>query len=331
MKTVYFLGAGASKASDFNLPVMNEFPALADYLRKVFPGQSFHDLNLEEVITHMELSLEGFGAQWEPLEPDLLKARREYDAYLRECLDYAGYFASDPHQIPKPIKCSLHKRLFSKLTSEDTLITLNYDMIADFALLSEKGDLGSVEDGSILHRSYRLLGSGEAWGTSNPSVDYNNREQGFYLKLHGSIDWVCCQDSTCRNHRIFFRGWIGTPKIRYSPENPCLMCGSGLVSVIIPPAMKKSFEKFPKMGLIWNMAYRELKVADRWILIGCSFPESDYYLRWLLREAYRNNPHHPEVTVVNPDPKVCDTMRRILGISEPHFWFNDLQEFVEAI
>jgi hypothetical protein len=56
---------------------------------------------------------------------------------------------------------------------------------------------------------------------------------------------------------------------------------------------------------------------------------SDYYLRWLLREAYRDR-QPPEVTIVNPDPKVCDTMHRILGIPKPKAYWKGLKEFVEG-
>ena len=73
--TVYFLGAGASKGSDFELPLMKgffreedfhlkEYSHLKEFIDKRFPKIPINDLNMEEVITHLELILEGFRWIW---------------------------------------------------------------------------------------------------------------------------------------------------------------------------------------------------------------------------------------------------------------------------
>jgi len=332
MKTVYFLGAGASKGSDFGLPVMNkffkefdeeEFEILTGYLEKTFPGQSIEKLNLEEVITHMELSLEGFGAMWDVQEPELIGARRELDDYIRRLLDHAKLFGENPSRSYSDRNvCTAHKHVFEKLAREDSIITLNYDLVADLALLK-------VSQTSILSRSRDLIDK-VSWSGLGASIQPGDRGSGFYLKLHGSLDWLYCPNPVCGNHEHFSKDRRKGRSSGIEPGDPCGLCGSGLVSVIIPPAMKKSFERFPRMGLIWNMAFRELKAADQWIFIGASFPESDYYLRWLLREACRNSQQPPEVEIVNPDPNVCDTMHRILGIRELKAYWKGLKEFVDA-
>lgn len=72
-KTVYFLGAGASNASDFKLPTMDgffrkddlalkNFSELRQFIESVFRGIHSEKLNLEDVITYLELGTDKFGS-----------------------------------------------------------------------------------------------------------------------------------------------------------------------------------------------------------------------------------------------------------------------------
>ena len=111
-KTVYFLGAGASAASDFKLPVMKgffdkehfkeggEYPNLKEFLKTFCPNTDWPDINLEEIITHLELTMEGFN--WGLVDSILLETRKELYKYIKQRLD-------------DPIKgkiCNRHLELF---------------------------------------------------------------------------------------------------------------------------------------------------------------------------------------------------------------------------
>ncbi len=72
-KIVYFLGAGASNDSGFDLPMMQGFFRLKDICRvkhsqlkafidKNFPKIPLQEINLEDVITYLELSIDRFGS-----------------------------------------------------------------------------------------------------------------------------------------------------------------------------------------------------------------------------------------------------------------------------
>lgn len=346
MKTVYFLGAGASAGSDFKLPVIqgffndeefrsDQYPALWSYINRTFKGIPLEKVNLEEVITQLELSVEGFGALWERPNPELIQAREEFDQYIREQLK---------HSSSEELKdCTCHKRIFRTIlnSNDDSIITLNYDLVADYTLYHFcKDNRGEIKHDSILGRSDMVLGKTTLMHGERPSLYHKDKDKGFYLKLHGSIDWVYCPTPTCGNHQLFFANWIDRIETHTSPGEPCILCGAGLVSVIIPPAMGKSFEKFPKMGLIWNIAYRELKEADRWVLIGISLPESDYHLRWLLRQAwwfYREFPKPltdrmdttiPELVIVNPNKNDRERILGVLGITGVDTSSIDIKEAV---
>jgi hypothetical protein len=117
-KTVYFLGAGASAGSDFKLPTMEGFfreedfqdvnyPKLKEFIETLYPNTPFKNINLEDVITHLELSLEGFGGAWEPFKILEIEARQEISKYLLERLSLEAI-----KNDQKP--CNKHLKLFEK-------------------------------------------------------------------------------------------------------------------------------------------------------------------------------------------------------------------------
>lgn len=331
-KSVYFLGAGASKASDFQLPTMSEFfteedfkqdkyPALHKFIGRVFPKVSFKELNLEEVITRLELGIDRFGAFGEHPEPYLYEARREFTSYVSERLQY------------KPINgrptCEKHEVLLRQLNEKDSIITLNYDLIVDYGLyaISPKHDGGELK-GGLLDRIYNILKPGLILGGPPPSLSHSYVGLGHYLKLHGSIDWLYCSRPQCGNHQLFFPNRIDWGA-HNSPGDPCILCGSPLVSVIIPPTMNKTFIEYPKLGLLWTLAWKEIRATDRLVLIGMSLPESDYYLKWLINSAISAREKAPLVVVVNMDKEVCEKIKKLVGESPEYH--NGFCEYIEGL
>lgn len=333
-KTVYFLGAGASCASDFNLPVMNGFfrkedfdskkySSLYRFIKENFPNVPFEELNLEEVVNCLELSLDKFGSFGEHPDTYLVEARRELDKYVRVRLE-----------TPEGKGCNKLKELFKNLAGEDskdTIGTLNYDLVVDNTLytLSSKESNGHLREGCLLERMDRLIRITPTWSGEAPSLYYKDKKLGFYLKLHGSIDWLYCPNPTCGNHQLFFSTFRTSLEVRNYPEDLCSRCGSPLVSVIIPPTIHKSFENFPKLGLLWNLAYRELKQADKIIMIGVSLAESDYYLNWLIRSAIRGSVSPPQIEVVNKDKNVYDKLGKLMGTGQRPIYYEDFDKYLE--
>ncbi len=138
---------------------------------------------------------------------------------------------------------------------------------------------------------------------------------GFYLKLHGSLDWLYCNNEVCTYHRSFFANWIGSSDLHNRSGDPCVMCGAPLVSVLVPPTMMKSFAQFPKLGLLWSLAHRELSEADRIVVFGLSFAASDYYLRWLFRSAVTDRADQPRIFNINTDGGISsEAIRSLTGV-----------------
>lgn len=341
-KRVYFLGAGASKASEFMLPTMNEFfkeedftrkeyHNLRDFIGRYFPEQNISGLNLEDVITRLELSMDKFGSFGEHPEPYLDDARREFSRYVHKRLTYQPIVENGQERY----WCEDHKKLFEQLTDQDSIITLNYDLIVDHTLskFPKKIRYGSA-GGDLLVKTYGLLDGIPTFGLSVPK---SYMDSGFYLKLHGSIDWFYCANRTCRKHQLFSPNRIGDEKELISPGDLCILCGAPLVSVIIPPTMNKTFDEYPKLGLLWSLAFRKIRAADELVLIGMSLPDSDYYLKWLINSAIRSRKKDEplKVVVVNKiddkeeEIRYMDKIKKLTGVS-PEYW-NGFREYVKNI
>jgi hypothetical protein len=298
------------------------YSKLLEFIKTKFPGIPFSELNLEEIVTFLELSLDTFGSFGANPEAYIYEAKREFGMYVNYRL-----------KIPDLVVFKEHKKIIDEklagLDSGNSIITLNYDLIIDNTLfnLSPKNDIGELNHGCLLGRMYAILGKTELMSGERASLYHDYKELGFYLKLHGSIDWLYCSNTTCGNHQLFYPNEIGRKSIHDKPGDPCCLCGSPLVNVIIPPTMIKTFEKFPKLGLLWSLAYRELNKADKIVIFGVSFAPSDYYLRWLFKKALSERVNKPLIIDIDKEPCVCTKIKDITGIEPVHK--RSLDEFLE--
>jgi hypothetical protein len=321
-KIVYFLGAGASKASSFGLPCMEgffdtddfiarDYPNLAEFLGRRFPATDLSNLNIEEVITCLELSLDRVGLFGRNPDWRTMDARREFDRFVAKRLTIPGGVSSDCHEL-------LMGDNIAGGGCEDTVITVNYDLIVDQTLYKLSPRNGNdLADDCTLERMYSLLDEVrlQLYHGRRPSLIRGDSEWGCYLKLHGSLDWLYCSNDACPYHRSFFANWMGSPRVHNRPGELCAVCGAPLMTALVPPTTTKTFAQFPKIGLLWSLAHRELRSADRIVVFGLSFAPSDYYLRWLFRSATTDRTNKPEICNINTDKGVsAEIIRQLTGV-----------------
>jgi hypothetical protein len=296
-RTVFLLGAGASKAL-FGLPTIAEFshgfnpstyPNLAQFISEFFPlgqsGQKEVPFDLEELVTAIELRRDRVGSFGAPPSGFIADARRELVTFVYDALHLTNLPGSadallEAIGLPLDDYANEPKAGFS-------VLTLNYDLGIETLLLrhTKKDDIGKIRHGTLIDRTYTLLGRTQLIHGDRPSLYWQHRRSAMFLKLHGSVDWLFCPSSQCGNHQLFFPNWLDTPEVHDQPGLPCSLCGTPIERVIVPPSLHKSFDMYPKLGLLWNLAYRELADAVKIILVGVSFAPSDYNLRWLVRAA----------------------------------------------
>jgi len=320
-KTVILLGAGASFGSEFELPLTK---SILD--RAVVRGSGYAVLkralaiyaprgravDLEEFLTHLDLTHQVWNERWRESEVEEFsklasEARRELEEFLSDRLRHDERSSA------------LHVELFRKLRSHDTIISLNYDRIADQSLfeIGGRNPYGLPSENSRLGWSYNLLGSGELMAGAPAGLTANERANGLFLKLHGSLSWLVCPSTKCvRNHEIVEQ-FNERAEVRPTPRDPCRACGTSLRRLIVAPTLGKQFVESPRLELLWHLAHRELAAAGQLVVIGVSLPPSDTRLRWLLASAWKTRPWAGpprHLYIVNPDRQAASRLASVCGV-----------------
>lgn len=301
LKSVFILGAGSSishndafpsirdffsKATKLGIPVQNE---LSEYIRKknFSRGSTFgtRKIDIESVLTNLEIDLERFN------DPKLHLTRDQILKLIQLVLIKV--------QPMNESQNSLLYQFIKKLNQNDSIITFNWDILLDNLLGREAALEWAYNNGAPTENWYwnfvfKLSAHGENTidgSTMPPPYSEWPKAQGYFLKMHGSIDWAYCNNELCRH---FGKGFI-IDKIGESLY--CSSCHESTHSLLIPPVLNKQYRKYHLIRRVWNTALREIEIAERIIIWGYSLPETDFYSSWLLR----NGTNVKKLILINPD------------------------------
>ena len=342
-KTVYIFGAGASIGSDFspNMPGISNFISKGHSFSKIETYKnlfryidsewnikpksaedykSYNNLNIEELYTHIDISINKFESN-DYLLSELIKVKRELFLFMINTLNQA-----QDHGF-----CSIHKTFSNSIEKRDTIISFNWDTLLDTALLnSESGHFQFNQLKRIAHDFQRDTG-----GPLGPiPFDF---DEGIYLKLHGSFNWLVCENNGCSQYGMVYINYyrkddhfICGPSISILR---CSRCNSHMKNVFVPPTINKTFKKHPSINNLWNFAYRELERATKIIVIGYSLPPTDFLSNWLLRSACDKGKIN-EVIIVDPqNDDLSSKYSNLLGINLKiiNTSFKTFKDFVESL
>jgi len=332
-KTVYFLGAGASNGSIFGLPTMegffredelalDDFSELREFTETIFPKILPGKLNLEDVITYLELSIDRFGSFGKRPYGNLYSARQQFNQYVRRRLTYES--VDDKNWCPR------FEKIFRGLGKNDTIITLNYDLVIDHTLEAVAHE-NSKRDKFLWRGKLRSLLCPPIYanGRMGVYVDEREWESGWYLKLHGSIDWCYCPNPNCLSHQIM-NVFSGSSD---DGTHVCSSCGSSIEMAIVPPTMHKAFGKYPKLGVIWSIAHQELIASSSIVFIGVSFRPSDYYLSWLMKSSCLKTKNRVRsVVVVDKCESAVGRIEQLIGVKlKPDNYYSTLESYISSM
>ena len=275
------------------------YSQLKEFIDRNFPEIPLQEINLEDIITYLELIVDGFGSFGKRVGGKFLDARKQFDQLVQERLE----LPEGKGFCPK----NRLKRIFQGLRDQDSIISLNYDLVAERTLQRISGQLNNDR----LTTLYYLL---QDTTSTKFSQLRGNEMYGLFLKLHGSLDWFRCPNSNCSDYsRMILREDRNEPMV-------CGICGADLQVAIVPPAMSKSFGRWPKLGLLWRLAREELTAATEVVFIGVSFAPSDYYLRWLIKSSFlESDDKKKRIKVVDKCPSVKKRIKEMVDI-EPKYY-----------
>ncbi len=282
------------KAKELDLRSSHRFDRITQYAKRWFGWDVWKKkkVDIEELFTHIEIELE------RGRSPELLEVRQEILSLIKEILS----------RLAEPIlgqggECGLFQRT-EILSDTDTIVNFNWDLLLDHLLgretllmrWYENGSLGTHHVKQYFNFLLRLSAFGEQTsahgGIENPYTTWDG-SAGYYLKMHGSIDWFYCSNERCRGAGKVF------PVLKLDESHKCAECHEPLEALVIPPVLNKAYRQYPLIRRIWNIASQELRVANELIIWGYSLPSTDFHTSWLLRQA-REAPLR-KVSIVNPE------------------------------
>jgi len=215
--------------------------------------------------------------------------------------------------------CSEHIRLANSLSQGDVVISFNYDILMDNALRETK----KLTDCGYLVPFQKVLNGQEQRKTEDAPSDIT------VLKLHGSLNWLHCYfcDSNFLN-----RSEKISPQYATLPRN-CPNCGESNIyfqRVIVPPLIAKDYSIQP-LRYLWSRANRYVARAREIIIIGYSFPPTDFATEALLRDSFPwDVQRHTRFVIVNSDERVSERFKKAFSSSVVE-WKSSLKEYLDTV
>ncbi|MEO7394653.1 MAG: SIR2 family protein [Chitinophagaceae bacterium] len=301
-RTVYFLGAGASKQDRFPLTyelkygiswaILKEpsrFRLLAEHLQYLY---SVDDADLLESSKIWEDIKNRAGAYPTPVHtqvPDVTDFLSTLEWMIRE----QGSFGPGLNSLVSPHSATGELALIRDLVvqalcfclgtydnsnagnttpafinmvrPEDSIITTNWDLLLDTA------------------RDLRFGSQALDYGTSgNVILEYETKPKTNFrpllLKLHGSLSWRYCQ--RCQRLVIDPRRYVAGDRVTHAQCE----CTSRFSELIVTPGFVREYKNVHLLN-IWREALLTLAAASQWVFIGYSLPPDDVGIRTLLLKA----------------------------------------------
>jgi NAD-dependent SIR2 family protein deacetylase len=170
-----------------------------------------------------------------------------------------------------------------------SVVSTNYDFSLDRVLFDDLGDWSTEYARTDFGFTWRDPDNGDL-------VHPSSKPKMRLYKLHGSLNWLNCP--RCGNTYVNFMRTLVTLADSEGEWSTC-HCGFGpLRAVLVAPSFVRRYRDRNILS-IWRSASEILRVADRWVLAGYSFPPEDIALRTLFLRARLSCRSMPKIQVVN--------------------------------
>src|SRR5207249_2278899 len=138
------------------------------------------------------------------------------------------------------------KAMSEVLEVDDSVITFNWDLLADQELLHKPQ-----------YTNFSVLCLNRMIGRGTPVISGTPGRQGLFLKLHGSLSWYICSNAKCPggseidldlDAQVSLTRYLGMGLSR------CQRCGADTTPVIVPPVLHKRVTDISLIKSTWGLA-----------------------------------------------------------------------------
>lgn len=373
-KTVFILGAGFSRGAGFplqkdilnllgeqSIPNLMDLPyevlnRLSAFQNDVKRAKTFIDSiyengtlpQLEDIFTILDQSIGNKKSCREMSWKELF----EVDIAFRRSIlflfhNLADQFRASPPKLYLKIGQYFAKRRLSTETNNRkkfSIISLNWDDLLEETIFTEIKRQSLLKKMDVDYCCYTVpLDASTPHITSfhqKPKKVKNIK----FLKLHGSVNWLICP--SCE--RIFTG--LGSKISRWEQYSLVRQCSCASDKSIITEA--KQLQPFfitptylknlgnAHIQSIWNNAFIEISEATNIVFIGYSFPESDFFVRSLLKRATNKNTNINVILTKNDKPKEADKFssnyptvryKNFFGDKKVRFHLTGVEKFFETM
>lgn len=211
--------------------------------------------------------------------------------------------------------CGKHRTLAREMSDGDVVLSMNYYILINNALLSS----GKTADSGYNMNFYKVNRDGE-WTRPNSQPSRVS-----LFKLHGSLNWVRC--GLCGSlllYRYTKQTLIGGEPFQ------CPRCSSENFAerMIIPPLHTKDYRD-KDLAFLWIQADRAMKEFSKIVSIGYSYSPLDSDMTALIRRLRTRQATVPEVDFISPDHEAEKRLKDLLGVKKTNR-YKDLSSYLES-
>ncbi len=358
---VFILGAGSSAAFETvkgRCPTISEFfirasqiglikryrelhmsEPLFRFINKEFgihkPDLYLTAVNIEDVITRLEEKIERYYEYDQYTIKGQMRRTKKSVSLSGTRLQVTTFIGHVLLELTNNVSSPLHVQLARKLTTDDTVISFNYDLLMDSAL--EHSGIFSISDYCIPFKQVIEKGL---------YSDFVPLPKGIaFLKLHGSLNWlygispykVVNNLPVPNGEDIFLLKDLNhviepgpmdiAGKYEYTENRNNRLIYYDLHSLIVAPRRDKPYASFPKHLIkLWEYASDAVEKADEIILIGYSIPDSDIKSQELFRIT---KPCQFTIVDINPAP-IKERLERLTG-TKAVIVYPSFKDYISAI
>jgi hypothetical protein len=218
--------------------------------------------------------------------------------------DVVGAFATCVQSLLRKAhgkhKCADHAWMLEALHKNDTVISFNYDLVAERAIRETAEDRGVIFTPSL----YAL--EDDRTSADIPKI----------LKLHGSSNWRLKDDGAIEVRMNSWADLDTTPGYRGDR-------GKGIAFPIFLPFWDKRIEERPWLPL-WQTAFKRLQETKQMVVWGYSLPQTDLKAQQLFGLALASKVL--DLCVIDPSPATRERWRSLLP--KARYWeYENIKDF----
>lgn len=320
MSKVYFLGAGATKAVAKDAPlndeiletallesryddISEELEEIKTFLKKVFHEKENNIPRLGDILSFIDFSLR---------EKTISIKNYYYEDFIKIRNSFVRLIATVLKNNLENLDSSATVDFVNKINDSDSIISTNYDIVIDNALLSR---LNNTNYGAKIRENIYPVPHADGTTRAGRKIDMLlNQGPIKLLKLHGSLNWLYCPK--CDEIDITLNAKGAAEYLNKEYEILCLnqYCTSNYEPLIVTPTKFKIYEN-RILNKIWEISRECISKTDEIIFIGYSLPEADTEIRCLLLNGINMAEKKPKITFVDRpgESNDVDNYKRLFG------------------